>query len=356
MEKRLIDVSYHNGNVDWAKVKTQVDGVIIRCGYGDNIEAQDDKKYLEYVDACIAYGIPFGFYLYSYAKTSKQVQSEVQHTLRLITPYKEQMSYPVYLDLEEPGTETGAKERAITFCSALEKEGYFVGVYASEYWWNNYLTGLDRFTKWVAKYGVNDGLAHTKPSAAGMDIWQYTSAGKIDGIPGNVDINICYRDFPSEIQHIAEVSPVQPMPVTSQATSAERTYAHSIGEHIVFSTCYGSSTDPISKAIGAGSMARNHGTITRIVDAANPYLLDDGFCWVNDGDIRGQYVAPDVSYYQRYTGNSVSIVDALSSIGVDGSKANRTSIAIRNGIGNYTGSAEQNETLLQLLKSGKLVM
>lgn len=70
---------------------------------------------------------------------------------------------------------------------------------------------------------------------------------------------------------------------------AGRAYAHSIGEHVVFSTCYVSSTDPIGKAIPARKMIKNHGVITRIVDAANPYLLDDGMCWVNDGDIRGMY-------------------------------------------------------------------
>ena len=75
------------------------------------------------------------------------------------------------------------------------------------------------------------------------------------------------------------------------------TYA--IGQHVIFSTCYRTSTDPNSKAIGAPSMARNHGTITKIVPGTkNPYLLDSGLCWVNDGDIRGFYnqeVAPVVS-------------------------------------------------------------
>ncbi len=66
-------------------------------------------------------------------------------------------------------------------------------------------------------------------------------------------------------------------------------YAHNIGEHVVFSTCYNSSTAPMSEAIAAEKMSRNHGVITKIVDAPNPYLLDNGLCWVNDGDIRGQY-------------------------------------------------------------------
>lgn len=73
------------------------------------------------------------------------------------------------------------------------------------------------------------------------------------------------------------------------APTTGRVYAHAIGEHIVFSTCYKSSTAPVSEHINASAMSRNHGTITKIVDAPNPYLLDDGLCWVNDGDIRGAY-------------------------------------------------------------------
>ena len=149
-----------------------------------------------------------------------------------------------------------------------------------------------------------------------------------------------------------------PTPAPPESNTVQRTYAHKVGEHVTFSTCYRSSTDPISKAIPATSMSRNHGTITKIVDAHNPYLLDNGLCWVNDGDIRGPYTAtaaPTVSYYPTYTGTSVSIAAALNSMGLDGSFANREKIAVRNGISGYRGTAEQNGKLLTLLKQGKLV-
>ena len=74
-----------------------------------------------------------------------------------------------------------------------------------------------------------------------------------------------------------------------EETRTDKVYAHAVGEHIVFSTCYKSSTAPVSEHINASDMSRNHGTITKIVDAQNPYLLDNGLCWVNDGDIRGAY-------------------------------------------------------------------
>lgn len=72
---------------------------------------------------------------------------------------------------------------------------------------------------------------------------------------------------------------------TSESSS---TAAHSVGEEVAFTTCYRSSTDPISEAIPASRMSVHHGKITKIIPGRhNPYLLDDGLCWVNDGDISG---------------------------------------------------------------------
>lgn len=193
---KLIDVSSHQGKINWAEVKKHVDGVIIRCGYGSDYKAQDDKRFVENVEACIKYGIPFGVYIYSYAKTINAAKSEAKHVLRLLKPYKGKLAYPIYLDLEEAGTEKGAVERALAFGKIIEKEGYWCGIYANQYWWRTYLKGkLNRFTKWVAKY------SETPPAGINgtYDIWQYSSKGSIPGIDGNVDMNICYRDFPSAI-------------------------------------------------------------------------------------------------------------------------------------------------------------
>lgn len=197
MKRKIIDVSKHQGTIDWSKVKGNVDGVIIRCGYGSDLASQDDSQFKTNADGCIANGIPFGVYLYSYAKTLDAAKSEAAHVLRLVEPYKDKLSYPVYLDLEESGTESGAEERAITFGNIIEAAGYSCGIYANQNWWQNYLKdGLDRFTKWVARYSTKkpEGISGT------YDIWQYSSTGTVAGISGNVDMNICYRDFPSEIQ------------------------------------------------------------------------------------------------------------------------------------------------------------
>ena len=196
MEKKIIDVSKHQRRIDWSKVKDHVDGVIIRCGFGQDMHSQDDSQFKANVEGCLKYGIPFGVYIYSYAKTNEEAKSEAKHVLRLLTPYKGKLSYPVYYDLEEAGTEKGAVERAIIFGDIIEGAGYWCGIYANQYWWRTYLKDkLDRFTKWVAKYSTS------KPSGISgtYDIWQYSSKGSVPGINGNVDMNICYRDFPAEI-------------------------------------------------------------------------------------------------------------------------------------------------------------
>ena len=193
MKKILIDVSEHQGKIDWEKVKPQIDGAILRCGYGSDYTNQDDEQFKRNADECTRLGIPFGVYLYSYADSIEKAKSEAAHVLRLIKGYK--LSYPVYLDLEESGTSEGAVERVIVFGDIIEKAGYWCGIYANLYWWEMILKkGLERFTKWVAQYNVA-----CEYDGANLDIWQYSSKGRIDGIGGSVDMNECYRDFPGEI-------------------------------------------------------------------------------------------------------------------------------------------------------------
>lgn len=195
MELKVIDVSKHQGVIDWSKVKDHVDGAIIRCGYGMNIQSQDDEQFVANVEGCLKYGIPFGVYIYSYANTIKAAESEAAHVLRLLAPYKGKLSYPVYYDLEEDETEETAVERAKVFGRIIEAAGYMCGIYANQYWWQTYLkNNLDQYTKWVARYSNSKpvGISGT------YDMWQYTSKGSVPGIKGNVDMNICYRNFMPE--------------------------------------------------------------------------------------------------------------------------------------------------------------
>lgn len=192
---KLIDVSKHNGTINWSAVKKAGYHAILRCGYGDDIKSQDDAKFLYNAQQCEKLGIPYGVYLYSYAKTESQVNSEIAHAKRLLKGRK--LSYPVYFDTEQSGTQSVAGRFAKKFCEAMEKAGYWAGIYASESWWNAYVkpTCGDRFTKWIAKYGTNNGKPQSKPNVYRTDIWQYSSKGRVSGVSGYVDVNIVYRDL-----------------------------------------------------------------------------------------------------------------------------------------------------------------
>ena len=106
MIKNIMDVSHHQGSIDWEKVKESefVDGVIIRVGFGRDRATQDDREFLRNVTECIRLNIPFGAYIYSYAKTEDDARSEAANFRRLLDPYLQKMSYPVYYDLEQKGT------------------------------------------------------------------------------------------------------------------------------------------------------------------------------------------------------------------------------------------------------------
>lgn len=209
---RGIDVSEHNGTIDWATVasKGNVDFAIIRCGYGTDIASQDDKQFLNNVRGCISNGIPFGVYLYSYASNTSRAQSEANHVLRTLGEAgvgPNDLSYPVYYDLEQEtdGKPSGLSSSgspvylsnsdlaniASAFCSVIQSAGYTVGVYANTNWWTNYLTGsvFGSWSRWVAQYNRTCTYAGT------YDIWQAGSDGSVSGINGRVDINFDFVGF-----------------------------------------------------------------------------------------------------------------------------------------------------------------
>lgn len=189
------DVSYHNGYVNWSKFGG--DFAIIRMGFGDDLEKQDDKKFMDNVNGCIANNIPFGLYLYSYADSDTHLESEIYHTQRLLQRLSEK-PFCVYIDMEENNTIFLGKRHltafALKFCNAISAKGYKAGVYANQNWFKNYLDAAEianrGYSLWVARYSA------FKPDiGVDYDIWQYTSGGRIEGVNGSVDLNYMYGDL-----------------------------------------------------------------------------------------------------------------------------------------------------------------
>lgn len=186
-----IDISKHNGNINLEPYKGQF--VIIRVGYG---HFHLDEKFERNVAECKRLGIPFGVYHYSYALNEADAEAEARGVLNAIAKYKNDIKVGVWFDMEDAD---GYKKKhgfkfsnstiapiCFKFCKMIEDAGYYSGIYTSSSWLD-YVKGLnDRFDKWVANWGKNDGSQHTNTSQSGT-IQQYTSKP--------LDKNIMYADI-----------------------------------------------------------------------------------------------------------------------------------------------------------------
>lgn len=172
----IIDVSVHNGDLDWNALKPQIEGAIIRCGYGSDRTDQDDKKWAQNVAACESLGIPFGVYLYSYAPNEEMARSEARHVLRLVSGHK--LALPVFFDAEEKKYGYAARKNFYAFEETIRAAGIRVGLYTGEYFYNTYMHGTSSEYLWIAKYGTNNGQPQKQPALAdghAFQLWQYTS-------------------------------------------------------------------------------------------------------------------------------------------------------------------------------------
>ena len=190
-----IDVSTYQGNVNWERVKQNIDFAILRCGFGSDYVHQDDNQFARNVAECERLNVPFAVYLYSYATTEAMIESEVAHTLRLIGGHK---PFCVFIDMEDGSTVSLGKATltafAKKFCEAVKANGFKVGVYANQNWFRNYLDvkALREcgYAIWCAKYSTEEPIIDAE-----FDIWQYSSSGSVDGIEGRVDMNKMYNDI-----------------------------------------------------------------------------------------------------------------------------------------------------------------
>mgnify|MGYP004683238173 CR=1 FL=1 len=197
MERRGIDVSQFQGYIDWPKVAnggTQF--AIIRATYGTEGVDSRFKTNMENIRNTNIYS---GAYHHSYANSTQAATQEARHFLNIIKPYY--FEYPVALDIEEPTLKPLGKD-AITnivkeFCDTVQKAGYYIIIYGSLNWIQNYLNigELSDFDIWLAQW-------NGKPTYSGnFGIWQYSATGDVDGISGDVDLDISYRDYPTIIRN-----------------------------------------------------------------------------------------------------------------------------------------------------------
>lgn len=195
-----IDVSKWQGEIDWDKVKNDgIDFAIIRCGYRGSVTGSlvEDPYFAQNIRAAAAAGVKVGVYFFTQAVNEVEAVEEASMVVSLIRDYD--LTYPVFIDTESAGGDgraDGLEEEQRTavceaFCATIENAGYEAGVYASRNWYNRKLNTalLEKYVIWLAEY-------RSVPLYQGYyRMWQYTSKGSVEGISGNVDLNISYMGY-----------------------------------------------------------------------------------------------------------------------------------------------------------------
>lgn len=320
MSYKGIDVSHFQGNIDWNKVKGNIDFAILRLGWiGNNNNHTLDTKFETYYNACKSTGIPIGIYVYNYCNSEDTVKSGAEWTVNQLKD--KGIDLPIYIDMEDRSIENLGKDKLTSICIAfntvIENAGYWAGVYANLNWYTNYLnkdTIKARYTTWVAHYGISQDRY-----VGQYDMLQYSDTGKISGISGNVDMDIMYRDLINEIKE--------------SNTGTNRKTVEELAREVI-----------------AGKWGNGEERKIKLTNAGYDYSAVQA----KVNEILGVDTSI-TNYYPAISSDYNSIVEALKSIGVDSSFNNRKKIAVKNGINNYTGTATQNIELLDKLKAGRLI-
>ncbi len=193
-----IDVSKYQPSVNWTKVKNAgINFVMIRCGYrgyGSGVLVED-PKFASHIQGAKAAGLRVGVYFFSQAINEAEAVEEASMAVALANKYG--INMPIAIDSEYAAGGAGradglskSERTKVTkaFCNTVKSAGHSAMVYASKSWLGSHLdmSQLSGYKVWVAHYADKCGYTGT------YHIWQNTSKGKVDGISGNVDMNISY--------------------------------------------------------------------------------------------------------------------------------------------------------------------
>ncbi len=202
ISKKGIDVSSHQGDIDWQKVAASgVEFAIIRAafrGYGQAGNIVVDSTFEQNIQGAIEAGIEVGVYFYAQAITEEEAHEEADVMLEVIQGYD--ITYPVIYDVEMTDYKDGrmnqisVEERTrITriFVDRIKEAGYTPMVYSNMEMWSILLdmSQFEDIDKWYANYGTELYFPYE------FAIWQYSDKGRVDGINGNVDMNISFKDW-----------------------------------------------------------------------------------------------------------------------------------------------------------------
>lgn len=281
-----VDISEHNGNVDFALMKADgVKFVMLRASWG---HFKEDKRVRENVAKCQAVGMPYGFYHYSYASSDAEAKQEAQSFLALCKSLGG-YTYPLNLDMEDAdhwkvnnGVGDDQNLRTIKiFKDTLEGDGQYMSLYMSKSWFDRLRAKdkslIDSIDAWLAHWGISE------PSMA-CGMWQYSSDGVVAGSSPRTDVNYCYKDYPSILANMGHAVPVPaPKPTPMPDVSA----GIKVGQSVKIKS---SATHYVTgEAIPA--WVKNQ-TYTVYQTGNGKVLLQEIMSWVRTADIQGQADAP----------------------------------------------------------------
>lgn len=202
--KKGIDVSKYQGEIDWEAVKNDgVDYAIIRVGIRGYSEGGilEDEFFRQNMEGAIANDIPVGVYFFTQALNEEEALEEANFVIDLLQGYS--LTYPVYLDVEDVKKENcrtnhlTAEERtnnAKVFLEAIEAAGYQSGIYGNmkTFLLMLDLSALEQYDKWFAGYTLPIYYPYE------YKMLQYSEKGRVDGVPGQVDVNICFKEYAAQ--------------------------------------------------------------------------------------------------------------------------------------------------------------
>ena len=326
MPLRGIDVSEHNGIIDWDNMKKQgLSFVIIRSSWGHFVV---DKQFVRNVKECERVGIPYGLYHYSYVSNNEEMKAEADGFIELCKSCKP--LYPCYIDMEDGDgwkarnqvSDVTNIETCYYTCSALEQAGFYAGIYSNLDWLVHHIDSrrLDRFDKWVAQWAsVN---SYTLP----YGMWQFTSSGTITGYNGRLDMDYAYLDYPAIIKQKGlngyGKPVINPQPPTPQSLK------YSVGTRVTYTGLWTQSNG--GNWYPKDKLAVKEGVITKVIpNTLHPYLINHGVGWANDQVIDDEGSVPSNSdiIYTVKQGDTLSGI--ATSYGTD-----YQSLANYNGIAN----------------------
>lgn len=191
-----IDVSQHQGDIDWEKVKAAgIQFVYLRVGYRESIGAKvcADSNFKQNLSNAKAAGLKVGVYFYSQATTEDEAREEADLTLQMLDGAS--IDYPVAFDFEPTNDSSGTRvsnlsadqmtKVAKAFCNRIWSSGYSTIIYGNSADLSLYnLSDLAKYGFWYAEYGSHPTMD------LNFALWQYTDEGTVDGIEGNVDIDL----------------------------------------------------------------------------------------------------------------------------------------------------------------------